>query len=80
MLDSLWRRREEDNKEKTLKKLLQVTLADESIVLYMCEGKVLMDIIRSNMAVDGRAWRLALLEGNLHPRHCACLQPANWLG
>ena len=23
--------------------VLQVTLADESIVLYMCEGKVLMD-------------------------------------
>ena len=24
--------------------VLQVTLANESIVLYMCEGKVLMDI------------------------------------
>ena len=24
--------------------VLQVTLADESIVLYMCEGKVLMDL------------------------------------
>ena len=24
--------------------VLQVTLADESIVLYMCKGKVLMDI------------------------------------
>ena len=25
--------------------VLQVTLANESIVLYMCEGKVLMDIL-----------------------------------
>ena len=27
--------------------VLQVTLANESIVLYMCEGKVLMDMLIS---------------------------------
>ena len=32
--------------------MLQVTLAYESIVLYMCEGKVLMD---KNFLTDGRA-------------------------
>ena len=29
--------------------MLQVTLAYESIVLYMCEGKVLMDIKSSTL-------------------------------
>ena len=31
--------------------VLQVTLADESIVLYMCEGKVLMDITFSQLSI-----------------------------
>ena len=33
--------------------VLQVTLANESIVLYMCEGKVLMDKESSHCTVDG---------------------------
>ena len=32
--------------------MLQVTLAYESIVLYMCEGKVLMDMLCSQCASD----------------------------
>ena len=35
--------------------VLQVTLAYESIVLYMCEGKVLMDIKTGSTGSERRA-------------------------
>ena len=37
--------------------VLQVTLANESIVLYMCEGKVLMDKERVRPEAKASGWR-----------------------
>ena len=35
--------------------VLQVTLANESIVLYMCEGKVLMDKVVYSLKAQGKS-------------------------
>ena len=46
--------------------VLQATLAYESIVLYMCEGKVLMDIHSYKRKVELSCFLLSLVSGTLH--------------